>query len=49
MPAITVPGWKCARCEHEWVQRGPERPLTCPSCRSVLWDRPRKAAAQPAA
>jgi len=33
---------KCKRCGHEWVLRKPEKPKTCPKCRSVYWNVPRK-------
>ncbi len=40
---ITVMGYKCERCEHEWVPRDFERePLVCPKCKSAYWDRPRR-------
>ena len=36
-------GYRCERCEHEWVPRNFERePLVCPKCKSPYWDRPRK-------
>ena len=42
---ITLDGWKCERCGHEWVprQRVPHReePKTCPNCRSSYWNEPR--------
>lgn len=46
MPEITkeVPLLKCARCRHEWQQRGKEKPGQCPKCRSAIWDRPAKRA-----
>ena len=40
--AITVYGWRCLRCGHEWVPRGEELPKVCASCNSPYWDRPRK-------
>jgi hypothetical protein len=40
---ITVMGFRCERCEYEWVPRDPEsEPKTCPKCRSPYWDRPRR-------
>jgi len=33
---------RCKRCGHEWFIRKAERPRTCPKCRSVYWDVPRK-------
>ena len=44
---ITVMGYRCERCSHEWVPRsnanGEEEPKVCPKCRSAWWNRPRKA------
>ena len=40
-PAV---GYRC-RCGHEWSPknlRKPERPRTCPKCKSANWDRPYK-------
>lgn len=33
---------ECLRCHHRWVQRV-EVVRTCPRCRSVYWNVPRKA------
>lgn len=42
---ITVMGYRCERCCHEWVPIDPERePRVCPKCKSPYWNRPRKAA-----
>jgi len=43
---ITISGWRCLRCGHEWVPRSKDKPRSCanPKCRSVYWDRPRKGA-----
>src|SRR5437762_3084426 len=42
---ITLMGFRCERCEHEWVPRDSDSdPKTCPKCKSPYWDRPRKAA-----
>lgn len=42
---ITVMGYRCERCEHEWIPRGEneKEPRVCPKCKSPYWDRPRKA------
>lgn len=32
---------KCARCGHEWLPRV-LRIRSCPKCRSLYWDTPRK-------
>ena len=45
---ITVPGYQCERCDHQWVPRkvdGP-KPRVCPKCKSPYWD---QARATPAA
>ena len=41
---ITVMGFRCDRCGHEWVPRGgtDEEPRVCPSCHSYLWNQPEK-------
>ena len=41
---ITVMGFRCERCDHEWVPRGgaDDQPRTCPKCRSPYWDQPKK-------
>lgn len=40
---ITVMGYRCERCGHEWIPRGPgdEEPRVCPKCRSPWWNTPR--------
>lgn len=42
---ITVMGYRCERCGHEWIPRGgsEEEPRVCPKCRSPWWNRPRKS------
>jgi len=41
---ITVMGYRCERCGHEWIPRGSadEEPKICPSCKSARWNSPRK-------
>jgi len=40
---ITVEGFKCERCGHEWIPRNKEEhPRVCPKCKSPYWDKPRK-------
>ena len=41
MAEITMKGWECERCEHQWVPRDEEHPRVCPKCKSPYWDRPR--------
>jgi hypothetical protein len=43
---ITVMGFRCERCGHEWIPRGgvDDEPKVCPSCKSPYWNRPRKSA-----
>lgn len=36
---ITLLGWKCQRCGHEWLPRKRETPRTCPKCHSPYWDK----------
>lgn len=41
---ITVMGYRCERCEHEWIPRDfDSEPKVCPRCKSPYWNRPRKA------
>ena len=42
MSKITVEGFKCERCGHEWVPKRKKDPIVCPSCKSPYWNRPRK-------
>jgi NAD-dependent SIR2 family protein deacetylase len=42
---ITLDGWRCTRCAHEWVPRyyySADRsmvpPKVCPKCKSPYWD-----------
>ena len=47
---ITVMGYRCERCTHEWIPRDlgndPDKePAVCPKCKSPYWNRPRKNAA----
>jgi DNA-directed RNA polymerase subunit RPC12/RpoP len=41
---ITVMGYRCERCSHEWIPRGDTKrdPAICPKCKSPYWDRPRR-------
>ena len=41
---ITVIGFRCDRCHHEWIPRGgvEEEPRVCPACHSQLWNVPPK-------
>jgi predicted Zn-ribbon and HTH transcriptional regulator len=44
---LTVPGFRCDRCNHEWIPRDKsESPRVCPKCKSPYWNRPRKAKKQ---
>lgn len=42
MPKVTLEGWKCLRCEHQWLPRDNEHPKVCPKCKSPYWDTPRR-------
>lgn len=46
---MTVWGWRCERCEHEWLPReqGQDPPRVCPKCKSPYWNRPRQSAVKP--
>ena len=40
---ITVMGFRCERCGHEWVPRDfDSEPRVCPKCKSPYWDTPRQ-------
>jgi Zn finger protein HypA/HybF involved in hydrogenase expression len=40
---ITVMGYRCERCRHEWVPRASgAQPRVCPKCKSPYWDRKRQ-------
>jgi hypothetical protein len=41
---ITVMGFRCDRCQHEWIPRGgtEEEPRVCPACHRALWNQPHK-------
>jgi predicted Zn-ribbon and HTH transcriptional regulator len=40
---ITVMGFRCDRCGHEWIPRGEkDEPRVCPACHSYLWNQPEK-------
>ncbi len=42
---ISVMGYRCERCGHEWVPRDSDgEPRVCPKCKSPYWNRPRKSA-----
>jgi hypothetical protein len=41
---ITVMGYRCERCAHEWVPKyDTQEPRVCPKCKSPYWNRPRRA------
>jgi predicted Zn-ribbon and HTH transcriptional regulator len=45
---LTVSGFRCERCGHEWVPRkSDEQPTVCPHCKSPYWSTPRKTAKKP--
>lgn len=42
---ITVMGYRCERCGHEWFPRADKKePKVCPKCKSPYWDSPKKQA-----
>ena len=42
---ITIMGYRCERCGHEWKPVRETKPRVCPSrkCKSLYWDRPRRS------
>jgi predicted nucleic acid-binding Zn-ribbon protein len=42
---ITVMGYRCERCGHEWFPRtDKQEPKVCPKCKSPYWNSPKKQA-----
>ena len=41
MAKITLQGYKCERCGHEWLPTSDVEPKVCPKCKSPYWNRPR--------
>ena len=40
---ITLMGYRCKRCDHQWVPKNPsETPRVCPRCKSDYWNVERK-------
>jgi len=46
MPEVTLRGYECSRCNHQWVPRDSEKPRVCPKCKSPYWDVQRKTKAR---
>jgi len=45
MPDTIILGYRCNRCEHEWVARNKtDRPTVCPKCKSPYWDKKKRQA-----
>ena len=42
MVSITMQGYRCERCKHEWIPKGKDAPMVCPFCKSPYWNKPRK-------
>jgi DNA-directed RNA polymerase subunit RPC12/RpoP len=43
MATITLSGFRCDRCGHEWFPRDKtQEPVVCPKCKSPYWNRPRQ-------
>lgn len=46
MGVVSLEGYRCERCEHEWLPRdrsdGKELPTVCPKCKSPYWNKPRQ-------
>jgi protein-arginine kinase activator protein McsA len=44
---ITLMGYHCERCGHEWLPKRTEKqePKVCPKCKSPYWNSPKKQAA----
>ncbi len=35
-----LPELECLKCHHKWVPRVPGRPVQCPKCHNLNWDKP---------
>ena len=47
---LTVEGYRCERCRHEWIPREKgQEPTVCPKCKSPYWNKPRKGEEAPKA
>lgn len=43
MPKVKLDGYRCERCDHEWLPRDrTQEPRVCPKCKSPYWDTPRR-------
>lgn len=40
---ITMMGYQCERCIHEWIPLSDKEPTVCPKCKSPYWNSPRRA------
>ncbi len=43
MGKVTLEGYECERCRHQWVKRESTEgdPIICPKCKSPYWNKPR--------
>jgi predicted Zn-ribbon and HTH transcriptional regulator len=49
MAQVKLWGYRCERCEHEWVPRDKDHePKVCPRCKSPYWNTPRRVLAKEA-
>lgn len=40
---VKIDGFKCLRCEYEWVPRDIKtEPVICPKCKSPYWNKQRQ-------
>jgi hypothetical protein len=39
MANISISGWHCDVCGHEWISRTDAKPARCGKCKSPYWDR----------
>lgn len=43
MAKVKLAGFRCERCDHEWVPReAGQEPRVCPKCKSPYWNVPRR-------
>ena len=46
MVKVQLWGFRCERCDHEWLPREKDRePRVCPKCKSPYWNTPRRTPA----
>src|ERR1700734_3344464 len=42
MANVSIEGWHCEVCGHDWKSRRPDKPVRCAKCKTPYWDRSRE-------